>query len=384
VNGVMVGPDRSVVTGRRLPSEKLADFTTGLPVVTVNKWRQLTLNEVEGENGPISPLVNNTNWSGTSTRPYQDFTTDPSGLTTDLYSELPTEGETEVWQIINLTMDAHPIHLHLVQFQLLTRQDFDAMAYDTIYNAAFVAAGQPGGFVGAFGPPLDYDTGRDTSGTQWTTYLGGNPDVTPYLMGAPTTALPNERGWKDTFIMYPGQVTTVIVRWAPQDTRGMVNKYFSFDPSIGPGYVWHCHIVDHEDNEMMRPDHVYASPTAPRHRLGGPTYLGYLGSHPGLPLLTLSVEQSTPDAPTAFALEQNYPNPFNPATTIRFALPVDSHVKLVVYNAAGQKVSTLIDADAPAGNHTVELNASKLTSGVYFYRLSAGNFTETKKMILLR
>ncbi len=70
---------------------------------------------------------------------------------------------------------------------------------------------------------------------------------------------PNETGWKDTVKMYPGQVSRILVRWAPQDipangvTAGQ-NKY-AFDPTVGPGYVWHCHIVDHEDNEMMRPSH---------------------------------------------------------------------------------------------------------------------------------
>ncbi len=394
VNGSLVGADASVVTGRAAPLEKLADFTTGQPAsgVVVNKLRQITLNEVMGMDGPLEVLVNNTKWTGESTRPYNDFTVNPSGLTSDLYSELPTEGETEVWQIINMTADAHPIHLHLVQYQLLSRQTFNITHYNKLYNSAFVAAGQPG-FVGGWGPPLNYNTGRDPNNVEWTTYLGGNPDVTPFLSRKVRTALPQERGWKDTFIMYPGEVTTVIVRWAPQDAVTSGKDYFEFNPGGSGGYVWHCHIVDHEDNEMMRPTYVYASSEAPAGRLDAPIYTGYWTSHPDGGALALqnagsAQDEQKPDKtanlPNAFALGQNYPNPFNPTTQIRFALPEDSHVTLVVFNGAGQKVATLIDDNAPAGFHTVDLDAGNLASGVYFYKITAGQFTQTKKMVLLK
>jgi len=77
------------------------------------------------------------------------------------------------------------------------------------------------------------------------------------LIGEPIEPDDNEKGWKDTVRMNPNQVTRIIVRFAPQDTpcsavRPGINKY-PFDPMQGPGYVWHCHILDHEDNEMMRP-----------------------------------------------------------------------------------------------------------------------------------
>ena len=67
--------------------------------------------------------------------------------------------------------------------------------------------------------------------------------------------------------MYPGQVTRIAVRWAPTDSpanTSPTNAYFPFDPNGGHGYVWHCHIVDHEDNEMMRPDAVVPNPNATR------------------------------------------------------------------------------------------------------------------------
>ena len=88
--------------------------------------------------------------------------------------------------------------------------------------------------------------------------------------------------------------------------------------------------------------------------------------------------------PEAYALSQNYPNPFNPSTTISFSLPKGGNTTLVVYNLLGQKVSTLVAAELPAGQHKVSLNASNLSSGVYFYRLQSGRFIEVKKMMLLR
>jgi hypothetical protein len=88
--------------------------------------------------------------------------------------------------------------------------------------------------------------------------------------------------------------------------------------------------------------------------------------------------------PTEFGLSQNYPNPFNPVTEISFALPVASHVRLDIYNIMGQKVATVVDASFGAGYHSVTYNASDNASGVYFYRLQADSFVETKKMLLLK
>jgi FtsP/CotA-like multicopper oxidase with cupredoxin domain len=257
-----------------------------LTQATVNQTRQLTLNEIAlppqnvvdpvtgvltaYPGGPVEILVNNTKWSGKringvddegmftfETR--SDFTLDQRGI--NWLSETPNEGDTEVWEIVNTTMDAHPIHTHLAQFQLLSRQNYDAKKYFTAYAAAF-----PGGydyttgnlaaagvFIPAFGPPLNYQNGNPRA-------LGGNPDITPFLKGPVQGPLPQENGWKDTVMALPGMVTRFIVRWAPQDISAQTTSgdcHLSFDPrASGGGYVWHCHIVDHEDNEMMRPDEI--------------------------------------------------------------------------------------------------------------------------------
>ncbi len=98
-------------------------------------------------------------------------------------------------------------------------------------------------------------------------------------------------------------------------------------------------------------------------------------------------ETSTDEAdqlPVTFALDQNYPNPFNPSTQIRYHLPVDADVRLAVYTILGERVATLVNARQQAGSHAISFDATKLSSGVYIYRIDAGEHTQTSKMMLVR
>jgi spore coat protein A, manganese oxidase len=218
--------------------------------VKIDRVRQLVLKEHEGAGGPLEVLVNNTRWDGMrSAGVAADFAAS-SGIT-----ELPRVGSTELWEVINLTMDAHPIHTHLSQFQILNRQDYDP-AYGDAWAAAFPSGCfQPGNEADnpcpGYGPPNPYGKKNGDKA------VGGNPALSPFLVGTPSAPGAWESGWKDTAKAHPGQVLRILVRWAPTGTpvhfaRAGVNWY-PFDPTAGPGYVWHCHIIDHEDNEMMRP-----------------------------------------------------------------------------------------------------------------------------------
>ncbi|MEL6820622.1 MAG: T9SS type A sorting domain-containing protein, partial [Calditrichota bacterium] len=97
-----------------------------------------------------------------------------------------------------------------------------------------------------------------------------------------------------------------------------------------------------------------------------------------------AISDETPVVPSELLLHQNYPNPFNPSTTIAFDLAVASEVTLTVYDIQGRKVATLLNEPRVPGYHEVDFDASNLTSGVYVYRLNAGNFSEARKMLLIR
>jgi FtsP/CotA-like multicopper oxidase with cupredoxin domain len=245
--------------------------------------RQLVLVEVEGSGGPIEVLVNNTKWDGlreTQTTPVQGSkqTTQEIRNQDIFVTELPRNGSTEEWEVFNLTEDAHPIHIHLIQFQLINRQaalleppnadgetppKYRVEAYDPSFSGGQgavqlqdgslgVTTYPPGQYIPGFGPPKDYST-PNTDGA-----LGGNPAFKGFLdPGGITQPDANETGWKDTIKMLPSTVTRIVARWAPVDTQvGGVQpgqNLFAFDPTRGPGYLLHCHILDHEDNEMMRP-----------------------------------------------------------------------------------------------------------------------------------
>lgn len=120
------------------------------------------------------------------------------------------------------------------------------------------------------------------------------------------------------------------------------------------------------------------------HRHGAKRYVAHIVSEsPGSPFIT-SLQSEESATPNEYALKQSYPNPFNPTTTIKFQQPRGGNVKLKVFDALGIEIVTLVDEYKPAGSYEIEFNASNLPSGIYFYQLSAGNFIEVRKMVLLK
>ena len=251
--------------------------------VTPSVKRQLVLFEYESPTDaggntagtPVIDVINNSKWNGH--RDGGGFPAIP-GSTPDQYgqglaiTELPRVGSTEVWEFLNTTVDAHPIHVHLIQFQLLNRQavtidpntgqaaymddwatdfpggTFNGEAADGSWSPVTYA---PGTIIPGYGPPGKYFT-PNADGA-----LGGNRAFSPYLTGPVIPPNPSEAGWKDTAKVFPGYVNRYAIRWAPQATaiNGVSpgQNLYSFDPTKGPAYMVHCHILDHEDNEMMRP-----------------------------------------------------------------------------------------------------------------------------------
>jgi FtsP/CotA-like multicopper oxidase with cupredoxin domain len=148
-----------------------------------------------------------------------------------LQTELPTVGSTEDWAFINTTPLTHNKHVHLIEFQVTKRQAFDFARYLADWKRV------------NGNPPFTHPTLR--------------LDPAPYLTGPVLTPAPEESGWSDTVRTPAAEVTWIRIRWSPQqDATGTstpgVNR-FPFDPTDSIGYVWHCHLVEHEDNEMMRP-----------------------------------------------------------------------------------------------------------------------------------
>lgn len=224
-------------------------------------------------------------------------------------TENPMVNDVETWEVYNATEDAHPIHLHLVSFQIVNRESFEGEVEDKPQH-------QHGGGFGV-GGILEVDA------------LGGNPRG-PEL---------NERGWKDTAVMLPGEVTRIIARF---DRVGR--------------YVWHCHILSHEDHEMMRPFEVL--PRGPR------------------------MEPAEQPAAAQFYV-------FARGTDLQFALDRPAAVGVRVYNVLGQRVADLGRAAFSVGSHHLKWDGRDVTgrmapSGVYFYRLDMGDRTATARSVVVR
>jgi len=98
----------------------------------------------------------------------------------------------------------------------------------------------------------------------------------------------------------------------------------------------------------------------------------------------VSIEDEGSGIPQEFTLAQNYPNPFNPTTTIGYQLPQQSEVRLEVFDMIGRRVATLVDETMQAGHHRVEFKASNLASGIYFYRMAAGDEVMMRKLTLIK
>ena len=253
--------------------------------------RKLLLFETEDEFDRIKPML------GTVDGGAMDFE--------DPVTENVKLNDTEVWEFYNSTADAHPIHIHLVKFQVISRQKFNGT--------------------------LDERTGKLTN---------------IRLLGQPQLNNVNMDGWKDTQVMIPGEVTRVIAKF---DLPGR--------------YEWHCHILSHEDHDMMRPFVVLQESVT--NIMKGPQ--------------NATIESS--------ALKNNvsvYPNPFPVHTTIQFKISAPGKVSIKIVDIQGRVVSTVFEGDRPAGTYHLLFNGNQLPAGLYLCRMQVNDQVLQQKVIIQR
>jgi spore coat protein A, manganese oxidase len=282
-------PNATVTAGSLLRPAIVDHPTTGVPT------RQLVLFEGMDEFGRLQPLLGTLQEGSLSW--FEPIT------------ENPQLNDVEVWEVYNATEDAHPIHLHLVSFQIINRETFN-------------------------GTVEEKDQAQHNGSTGTGGILTLDPD-TP-LEGDITGPGPQEQGWKDTFIVPPGQVGRVVAKF---DRPGR--------------YVWHCHILSHEDHEMMRPYYV------------GP-----------LPVTAAGM------ALQSFMLSQNYPNPFYTSTSVKFTLNTTSEISITVTDESGNIVWT-DTRQYDAGDQTFNFDGTGLLPGTYYLQLQIGSFIDSKRMFKL-
>ena len=264
-------------------NEPVEHLQTTLPA------RKLVLFEAEDEYGRLKPML------GTVDNGVMDWH--------DPISENPVLNSTEIWEIYNETMDAHPIHLHLVSSQLVNRQKFVA--------------------------DIDDENGKPTN---------------IRLIGQPQLPEAGEQAWKDTWVMYPGEVTRIIAKF---DMEGL--------------YAWHCHILSHEDHEMMRPYYVGEMKTAMARNAA--------------PRMDNSIFEKQLELTVQ-------PNPFTERFSIRFTLPQPGNVIVNMYDSKGSLVKQVQNGTMDKGQQTLNVDGAALVNGIYFCELIINQQRILRKMIL--
>ncbi len=258
-------------------------------------------------------------------------------------------------------------------------------------------------------PDIDalYGTSDDSGNTYiaastTTAGYGGYPVILSYLMAgidsngsvtwkkiwAPRkSVMANEENWAENIVLGQDQVILVgTIQRGEGQNDGYYNYYAFGRKTTNGDSLWNLDasfdsgtIVDQLGGGVFVGDELLLMGYSHSNFYGNPPNVGYLTSYS---IITPVVEPKL--LPKDFFLSQNYPNPFNPATSIKYQVASRQYITLMVYNILGQKVATLVDGYQSLGEHQVTFDSSKLPSGTYFYRLQAGSFSETKKMMLMK
>ena len=250
--------------------------------------RKLILFETEDEYGRIMPIL------GTVEKGMLGFR--------DELTENPVMNATEIWELYNESEDAHPIHLHLVTMQMINRQKFVARINEE----------------------------------------NGKPENIR-LVGQPKYPGPDEQGWKDTWVMMPGEVTKVIAKF---DRQGL--------------YVWHCHILSHEEHDMMRP-----------------FFVGEMNKA----IVNRSTEINKENAEAALQLKVT-PNPFSDFVTIQFSLTETRKVSINLYDIKGSLVKKTYEGEKDPGIQRISIDGSNMADGIYFCEIIINEQRFFRKLVL--
>ena len=184
---------------------------------------------------------------------------------------------------------------------------------------------------------------------------------------------------------YPGRATHIHFK-VRLDAATFVTSQFAFPESVNAAVYATPLYIDRGPNPVSNEDDNIFGSSKPEF-LTMEAVANTQGGYDGTYTIGINapVGVTEPDTkPQGFKLEQNYPNPFNPATKIKYSIAEASPVKLIVFNVTGQEVATLVNSAQPAGVYEVAFNANGLTSGLYFYRLNAGDYVKTKEMLLIK
>jgi spore coat protein A len=223
----------------------------------------------------------------------------------DDVTEQPLQGSTEIWEIYNNTVDAHPIHVHMVKMQMLNRQNFTAN--------------------------VNLTTGVTTN---------------IRLVGAVKNPAPEELGWKDTYVMNPGEVTRIIATF-----------------NLPGRSAWHCHILSHEDHEMMRPYYIV----------------------PNSAVTTSSKSANDKDADIDLEKAVQFktrPNPFSSDLVLEFTLAKATSVTINLYDSKGSRVKEVYKGKLEKGNQQFTIHGSQWSNGTYFCELVIDDHRIERKLVL--
>ena len=279
----LTNPDTSLIPSTLRAAPFAVSETTGLP-------RELVLLEQMDQFGRLLPSL------GTAEKGALSFM--------DTITENPSLGSSEVWKIYNTTPDAHPIHLHLVHFQVINTQKFDLKR----------------------------------------SFFGVNGTSSVKLLGKASPPAAENADRKDTFVVYPGEVATIKAHF---DKEGK--------------YVWHCHILSHEDHDMMRP-----------------FYVGNMDNS------SITLLQTAVLPAGSMELFSVAPNPVLNQAEINFRMNRNIQVLLSVYDFSGRLVTTLYDGPATANeDYNVVFDRGGLSAGTYICKLKTIDGHSFEKLVMV-